>query len=151
MTDLSGWLGPFLGEARSVEQLRRIDLKRALLSRLNWSQKQQLELLVPERIKVPGGSNVRIDYSGEQPVLAVKLQELFGLADSPRIADNKIPVLIHLLSPADRPLQVTADLKSFWENGYNEVKKEMKGRYPKHPWPDDPWSAVPTKKTKKRQ
>ena len=149
LTDLSGWFGPYLDEARSVEQLRRIDLKQALLSRINWSQKQQLELLAPERIRVPGGSNVRIDYSGEQPVLAVKLQELFGLADSPCVVDNKIPVLIHLLSPAGRPLQVTADLKSFWENGYPEVKKEMKGRYPKHPWPDDPWRAVPTKNTKK--
>ncbi len=151
LTDLSQWLGPYLDTVRSVAQLKKVDLKQALLSRLDWAQKKQLDELAPERIRVPGGSNVRIDYSGPQPVLAVKLQELFGLADSPRIAGGKVPVLIHLLSPAGRPLQVTADLKSFWENVYPEVKKEMKGRYPKHPWPDDPWSAEPTRRTKRRK
>ena len=113
--------------------------------------KKDLDTLAPERIRVPGGSNVRIDYSGAQPVLAVKLQELFGLADSPRVASGKVPVLIHLLSPAGRPLQVTADLKSFRENVYPEVKKEMKGRYPRHPWPDDPWSAEPTRRTNRKR
>jgi ATP-dependent helicase HrpB len=151
LADLSQWLGPYLNSVRSVAQLKKVDLKQALLSRLDWAQKKQLDELAPERIKVPGGSNVRIDYAGSQPVLAVKLQELFGLADSPRIAGGKVPVLIHLLSPAGRPLQVTADLKSFWENVYPEVKKEMKGRYPKHPWPDDPWSAEPTRRTKRRK
>ena len=151
LTNLPQWLGPYLDDVNSVAQLRRVDLQQALRSRLNWAERKQLDDLAPVRIKVPGGSNVRIDYSGAQPVLAVKLQELFGLADSPCIAGGKIPVLIHLLSPAGRPLQVTADLKSFWENGYQEVKKEMKGRYPKHPWPDDPWSAVATKRTNKHR
>jgi ATP-dependent helicase HrpB len=151
LKNLVEWLGPYLDDVRSVERLRRVDLKQALLSRLDWAMKKDLDKLAPERIKVPGGSNVRIDYSGGQPVLAVKLQELFGLADSPRIAAGKVPVLIHLLSPAGRPLQVTADLKSFWENVYPEVKKEMKGRYPRHPWPDDPWSAEPTKRTNRKR
>ena len=150
-SNLAEWLGPFLDNIRSGEQLRRVDLQQALLSQLDWTMKKALDRLAPERIKVPGGSNIRIDYNGEQPVLAVKLQEVFGWTESPRIAAGKVPVLIHLLSPAGRPLQVTADLKSFWENGYPEVKKEMKGRYPKHPWPDDPWSAEPTRKTNKRR
>lgn len=151
LTDLESWLGPFLDTVRTAAQLRRVDLKSALLARLDWPARQRLDELAPERINVPGGSNVRIDYSGEQPVLAVKLQELFGLAESPRIAGGRVPVLIHLLSPAGRPLQVTSDLHSFWENGYPEVKKEMKGRYPKHPWPDDPWNAEPTRKTNRRK
>ncbi len=150
LSDLSGWLGPSLDDVRSVELLRRVNLKSALLSRLDWQKREELDALAPERIRVPGGSNVRIDYSAAQPVLAVKLQELFGLADSPRIAKGRVPVLIHLLSPAGRPLQVTADLKSFWTNIYPEVKKEMKGRYPKHPWPDDPWSSEPTRRTNRR-
>ncbi len=150
LSDLTSWLGPYLNDVRSVEQLRRVDLKQALLSRLDWVKRKDLDALAPERIKVPGGSNVRIEYAGDQPVLAVKLQELFGLVDSPRIAAGKVPVLIHLLSPAGRPLQVTADLKSFWVNVYPEVQKEMKGRYPRHPWPDDPWSAEPTRRTSKR-
>jgi ATP-dependent helicase HrpB len=150
LESLTEWLGPYLQGVNSVEQLQRIDLKQALLSKLDWTRRQQFDELAPVRIKVPGGSNVQIDYSGVQPVLAVKLQELFGLADSPRIVFGKVPVLIHLLSPAGRPLQVTADLKSFWENVYPEVKKEMKGRYPKHPWPDDPMTAEPTRHTKKK-
>ncbi|MBE0500519.1 MAG: ATP-dependent helicase HrpB [Desulfuromonadales bacterium] len=150
LSDLSGWLGPSLEDVRSVELLRRVNLKSALLSRLDWQKREELDALAPERIRVPGGSNVRIDYSAAQPVLAVKLQELFGLVDSPRIAKGRVPVLIHLLSPAGRPLQVTADLKSFWTNIYPEVKKEMKGRYPKHPWSDDPWSAEPTRRTTRR-
>ncbi len=151
LIDLARWLGPCLDDVRSVAQMKKIDLQQALLSRLDWSARKQLDELAPERLAVPSGSNVRIDYSGEQPVLAVKLQELFGLAESPRIANGQVSVLIHLLSPAGRPLQVTADLRSFWENGYPEVKKEMKGRYPKHPWPDDPWGAEPTRKTSKRR
>lgn len=151
LKNLAKWLGPQLDDVRTVDQLRRVDLPQALLSLLDWTRKKALDRLAPERIKVPGGSNVRIDYSGAQPVLAVKLQELFGLADSPCIAAGKVPVLIHLLSPAGRPLQVTADLKSFWANGYPEVKREMKGRYPKHPWPDDPWSAEPTRKTNRKR
>ena len=92
----------------------------------------------------------KLSYQGGAPVLAVKLQELFGLADTPRIAKNKIAVILHLLSPGQRPIQVTQDLKGFWERTYPEVRKELKGRYPKHPWPDDPWTATPTHRAKPR-
>jgi ATP-dependent helicase HrpB len=100
---------------------------------------------------VPSGSRITIDYvSGDIPVLAVKLQEMFGLADTPEIAHGRVKVLLHLLSPARRPVQITQDLKGFWNRGYQLVRKELKGRYPKHPWPEDPWNAVPTWKTKQR-
>jgi ATP-dependent helicase HrpB len=98
---------------------------------------------------VPSGSRVRLDYGGEQPVLAVKLQELFGLADTPRVAG--VPVLVHLLSPAGRPAAVTADLASFWRDGYRAVRAELRGRYPRHPWPEDPATAVPTRRTNARR
>jgi ATP-dependent helicase HrpB len=100
---------------------------------------------------VPSGSHIRLDYeASDDPVLACKLQELFGLAETPRVAGGAVPVLIHLLSPAGRPLAVTRDLRSFWDSVYPEVKKEMKGRYPRHPWPDDPWNAVATRHIKRR-
>ncbi|MEU9002039.1 ATP-dependent helicase C-terminal domain-containing protein, partial [Streptomyces sp. NPDC048551] len=107
-----------------------------------------LDELAPERIEVPSGSRVRVDYSGEQPVLAVKLQELFGLAETPRVAG--VPVLVHLLSPAGRPAAVTADLASFWQGGYRAVRAELRGRYPRHPWPEDPATAEPTRHTNAR-
>jgi ATP-dependent helicase HrpB len=100
---------------------------------------------------VPSGSRVTIDYAaGSQPVLAVKLQELFGLADTPMIAGGRVKLLLHLLSPARRPVQITQDLKGFWNTGYPLVKKDLKGRYPRHPWPDDPWNAAPTRRAKPR-
>ncbi len=100
---------------------------------------------------VPSGSSCRIDYTQTPPVLAVKLQEMFGSAVTPTVASGRVPLTLHLLSPAGRPLQVTQDLPAFWHNAYSEVKKEMRGRYPKHPWPDDPVQARPTRHTKKRQ
>jgi ATP-dependent helicase HrpB len=101
---------------------------------------------------VPSGHRVTLDYaSGDIPILAVKLQEMFGLADTPKIAGGRVKVLLHLLSPARKPVQVTQDLKGFWNSGYQQVKKELKGRYPKHPWPDDPWKAVPTRQAKPRK
>ena len=136
---------------KSRSDLGRIDLAAALKARLGWSRLKELERLAPEKLGVPSGSRIRLDYSATSfPVLAVKLQEMFGLADTPRLADGRVPVLIHLLSPAGRPLAVTRDLKSFWDTVYPEVQKEMKGRYPRHPWPDDPWSAEATQKTKRR-
>jgi ATP-dependent helicase HrpB len=100
---------------------------------------------------VPSKSRISLDYSsGDQPILAVKLQELFGLADTPMIAGGRVKVLLHLLSPAGRPVQITQDLRGFWNTGYPLVKKDLKGRYPRHPWPDDPWNAVPTKRAKPR-
>ncbi len=151
MDDLEDWLPAWLSNVKNRNDLNRIDLAAALKARLGWKQLKKLDHLAPERLAVPSGSRIKLDYSGaELPVLAVKLQEMFGLAETPRLAGGRVPVLIHLLSPAGRPLAVTRDLKSFWDTVYPEVQKEMKGRYPKHPWPDDPWNAVATKRTKRR-
>jgi ATP-dependent helicase HrpB len=143
------WLAPYLPGVRSRADLARFDPLPALQSFLDHRQRQQLAAAAPSHLLVPSGSRLLLDYQGDgAPVLAVKLQELFGLAETPRIAGGRVPVLLHLLSPARRPIQVTADLRSFWDSVYPEVKKELKGRYPKHPWPDDPWKAVPTRSIK---
>jgi ATP-dependent helicase HrpB len=148
---LEKWLAPWLAGIASLAGLRRVDLLAALEQLLGRERMRELARLAPERLAVPSGSSIRLDYEVEGgPVLAVKLQELFGLADTPQVAGGRVPVLIHLLSPAGRPLAVTRDLRSFWNQVYPEVKKEMKGRYPKHPWPDDPWNAEATRRTKKR-
>jgi ATP-dependent helicase HrpB len=145
------WLGPYLRGVTRREHLLRIDLIAAIGSRLDWKQRQRLEEGAPAYLTVPSGTRVRLEYKpGESPVLAVKLQEMFGLADTPRVAWGRVPITLHLLSPARRPIQVTQDLRGFWERTYAEVKKELKGRYPKHPWPDDPWKAAPTARTKRR-
>lgn len=137
------WLEPELSRARRRADLEKIDVASALHRLVPWSER--LEAVAPERIEVPSGSRIRIDYSGEQPVLAVKLQELFGWQEAPRIAG--VPLLVHLLSPAGRPVAVTADLASFWRDGYRAVRAELRGRYPKHPWPEDPLTATPTRRT----
>lgn len=151
MATLDTWLKPaFAGKTR-LDALGEDDLANALKSGLDWSLRQRIDALAPTRITVPSGMERRIEYAhGQPPVLAVKLQELFGLADTPRVADGRVPVLLHLLSPGGKPLQVTSDLRNFWNSTYAEVKKEMKGRYPKHPWPDDPWSAQATHRAKPR-
>ena len=148
---LDEWLQPaFAGKTR-LDALTEDELSSALKAKLDWNSRQRVDQWTPMRIAVPSGMERGIAYRhGEPPVLAVKLQELFGLSDTPRIADGRVPLTLHLLSPAGRPLQVTQDLKGFWERTYPEVKKEMKGRYPKHPWPDDPWSAVATHRAKPR-
>ncbi|MEO6102240.1 MAG: ATP-dependent helicase HrpB, partial [Pseudoxanthomonas sp.] len=148
---LDGWLRPaFAGKTR-LDALSEDELAGALKSQVEWSQRQRIDQLAPSRITVPSGMERKIEYShGQPPVLAVKLQELFGLADTPRVADGRIPVTLHLLSPGGKPLQVTQDLRGFWERTYPEVKKEMKGRYPRHPWPDDPWLATATHRAKPR-
>ena len=148
LTNLPDWLGPFLCGARSRRDVAAVDLIPALKALFSLKQLLLLEDRAPTHITVPSGSRIAIEYGcGPDPVLAVKLQEMFGLADTPAIAGGRVSLLLHLLSPAKRPVQVTRDLKGFWENGYREVKKELKGRYPKHPWPDDPWNAVPTRMT----
>ncbi|MFI7100317.1 ATP-dependent helicase HrpB [Streptomyces sp. NPDC050161] len=146
------WLGVELGRARRRADLERIDAGAALTRLLPWATGEAVRFdeLAPERIEVPSGSRVRVDYAGEQPVLAVKLQELFGQQESPRVAGGRVPVLVHLLSPAGRPAAVTADLASFWRDGYRSVRAELRGRYPKHPWPEDPSSAAPTRHTTAR-
>ncbi|WP_405441223.1 ATP-dependent helicase HrpB [Streptomyces avidinii] len=146
------WLEPELSRARRRADLARIDAGQALNRLLPWAtgEAARLDELAPERLEVPSGSRIRLDYSAEhgQPVLAVKLQELFGLAQTPRVAG--VPVLVHLLSPAGRPAAVTADLASFWQGGYRAVRAELRGRYPKHPWPEDPATAEPTRHTNAR-
>ncbi|MEI2259573.1 ATP-dependent helicase HrpB [Stenotrophomonas indicatrix] len=151
------WLQPAFAGRTRLDALDEASFGEALKSPLEWSQRQLVERHAPTRITVPSGLERPITYaldgeSGEPlpPVLAVKLQELFGLADTPRIADGRVPLTLHLLSPGGRPLQVTQDLRNFWENTYAEVKKEMKGRYPRHPWPDDPWTATATHRAKPR-
>ncbi|WP_033222159.1 ATP-dependent RNA helicase [Streptomyces virginiae] len=146
------WLEPELSRARRRADLGRIDAGQALNRLLPWATGEagRLDELAPERLEVPSGSRIRLDYSAEhgRPVLAVKLQELFGLAQTPRVAG--VPVVVHLLSPAGRPAAVTSDLASFWQGGYRAVRAELRGRYPKHPWPEDPATAEPTRHTNAR-
>lgn len=148
LDSLEDWLAPWLDAINKGSDFARLDMSSILRSRLDWSLQQALDQLAPERLQVPSGSRIRVDYSQTPPVLAVKLQEMFGCTDTPTLGFNT-PVTLHLLSPAQRPLQVTQDLAGFWRGSYHEVRKEMKGRYPKHPWPEDPTCAVATARTKR--
>ena len=148
---LAQWLGPYLERVTSMKALARLDLRAALQAQLTWKQRQLLERLAPTHWRVPSGSRQPIDYSAEVPILAVRLQEMFGCAQTPSIADGRQPLQLHLLSPAGRPAQVTQDLAGFWQNSYPAVKKELMGRYPKHEWPDDPLNARPTARAKPRK
>ncbi|GAA1941854.1 ATP-dependent helicase HrpB [Nocardioides hwasunensis] len=147
--DLDTWLGTQLARVRSAQDLRRIDVTAALRAMVPWSEAGRLDDLAPEQVEVPSGSRVRVDYSQEQPVLAVRLQEVFGWTAAPVLADGRVPLLLHLLSPARRPAAVTADLESFWDNGYPGVRADLRGRYPKHAWPEDPRTAPATARTKR--
>ncbi|MEU6951635.1 ATP-dependent helicase HrpB [Streptomyces sp. NPDC045714] len=150
LAETGAWLEPELSRARRRSDLGRIDAGQALRRLLPWAtgEAARLDELAPERIEVPSGSRIRVEYGGEQPVLAVKLQELFGMGETPRVAG--VPVLVHLLSPAGRPAAVTADLASFWQEGYKAVRAELRGRYPKHPWPEDPATVPATRFTSAR-
>ncbi len=148
---LEDWLLPYLGKVSRLSHFASLDLSAMLAALLPWPLPQRLDELAPKSLSVPSGSRIAIDYSEQPPVLAVRLQELFGLAETPRIAGGRQSVLLHLLSPARRPVQVTQDLASFWANTYAEVKKDLKGRYPKHYWPDDPLIAEPTARAKPRR
>ena len=149
--NLETWLGPFLAGMTRWRDLDKLNLSQALASLLDYSQQQALDDLVPSRLTIPTGQSVLLDYTAENgPVLAAKLQALFGWTRTPTVAGGQVPVVIHLLSPAQRPLAVTADLASFWQNAYPEVRKDMRGRYPKHPWPEDPLTADASQGTKKR-
>jgi ATP-dependent RNA helicase HrpB len=151
LATLEQWLAPHLEGKRGLNALGSESLAQALAAMLDYEQRRTLDAQAPDQLTVPSGQSRRLEYApGEPPVLAVKLQELFGLADTPRVGGGRVPVTLHLLSPAGRPIQVTQDLKGFWERTYPEVKKELKGRYPRHPWPDDPWSAAPTHRAKPR-
>jgi len=145
------WAGPYLTGMSRFSHLDRFPLHDALTGLLDWTQQQTLEQLLPTHLAVPTGSRIAIDYTPEHgPVLAVKLQEMFGLLETPRLANGRVPLTIHLLSPAQRPVAVTQDLASFWKNAYSEVRKDMRGRYPRHPWPEDPFTAVAQRGVKRK-
>lgn len=145
------WLLPHVYGMRRADELQRLDLEEILLGRLSWEQRTRLDELAPSHVTVPSGSRIPVDYSRpEAPVLAVRLQELFGATDTPRVFRGAVPLTLHLLSPAHRPVQITQDLAGFWTNTYFDVRKDLRGRYPKHYWPDDPLQAEPTRRTKPR-
>ncbi|MCD6066958.1 MAG: box helicase [Bacteroidetes bacterium] len=150
MKNTRDWLGPYLRTVKKADDLKRIDLGEALFHSLDWEKQNQLNTLAPAKLEVPSGSKIPITYfaNGATPVLSVRLQEVFGLSDTPTVNNGKIKVVMHLLSPGYKPVQVTTDLKSFWNNLYHEVKKELQRRYPKHAWPDDPWTAEAVAKGK---
>jgi ATP-dependent helicase HrpB len=148
---LESWLVPRLGGIRGERELTRMNVVAALRPLIPPRLLPRLDALAPTHLEVPSGRRVALDYiPPEGPVLAVKLQELFGLGETPSVAAGRAPVLLHLLSPAGRPVQVTRDLRGFWDGAYRQVRAELRGRYPSHPWPDDPWNAPPTARTKRR-
>jgi ATP-dependent helicase HrpB len=150
MEHLDEWLAPWLSDMSRRDHLNRLDLHAILMSLLDWNAQQRLEAFAPTHLAVPSGSRIPIDYSEDSPSVAVRLQEVFGLHETPTVADGRVPLTLQLLSPAHRPVQVTRDLVSFWARGYLDVKKELKGRYPKHYWPDDPLTAQATARAKPR-
>jgi ATP-dependent helicase HrpB len=151
LATLPTWLGPWVEGFSRLDHLRRLDLGAALHALLDHAQQRRLEELAPMHFTVPSGSRLAIDYlDGPMPTLSVRLQEVFGLKASPAVCAGRVPVLLKLLSPAGRPVQVTRDLASFWASGYHEVRRELKGRYPKHYWPEDPHTAEPTRRVRPR-
>ncbi|ASB51149.1 ATP-dependent helicase HrpB [Alkalitalea saponilacus] len=153
LENCENWLTPWLINIKRNDDLAKIDLLNALHYHLKPEQQKELEKLAPRSIKVPSGSDIKLKYNsdGSPPVLSVRLQEMFGLAETPKVNNGNTNVLLHLLSPGFKPVQVTSDLKSFWNNAYFEVKKELKSRYPKHVWPDDPWNEKATRGVKRRK
>ncbi|HTY36589.1 MAG TPA: ATP-dependent helicase HrpB, partial [Bacteroidota bacterium] len=152
LSSLDVWLKPFLGGIWKLDQLQKLDLSEILRSMYTHRQLREMDRYAPAMLEVPSGSRIAIDYTPtDSPALSVKLQELFGLTETPRVGGGRVPVTIHLLSPAARPLAVTQDLRSFWTTTYPEIRKQLRARYPKHPWPEDPLTAVPTRRTIKRR
>jgi ATP-dependent helicase HrpB len=148
LATLDQWLAPWIDGTSRREHLSKLDLTAILTALLDWPAQQRLNAFAPTHLTVPSGSRIPIDYSTEAPSVSVRLQEVFGLQVTPTVGDGRVPLTLQLLSPAHRPVQVTRDLASFWSRGYPEVKKELKGRYPKHYWPDDPLTAEPTARAK---
>lgn len=146
--DPGAWLGPHLGGLRSLQDLQQLDLSEILWGDLDWSLRRELDRLLPLSQPVPSGRRVPLDYGSGTPVLAVKLQEMFGCLEGPTVLDGRLPVRVELLSPAGRPAAVTSDLAGFWSQGYAEVRRELRGRYPRHPWPEDPRQGVASARTK---
>jgi ATP-dependent helicase HrpB len=151
LADVEGWLIPWLRRGEGAGQLRRLRLENVLAGLLDWSRRQRLDALLPTHVETPAGTRRRVSYPLDgPPSLSVPLQEVLGLSSGPALLDGRLPLVLHLLSPAGRPLQVTSDLEAFWRGAYGEVKKEMRGRYPKHHWPDDPANAQATRFTRRR-
>jgi len=149
---LDEWLAPSLAGVRRLSALQQVDLSEALSSLLDWRRRRALDNLAPSHVVVPTGSRIPIDYSDPAaPKVAVRLQEVFGLTESPRVLDGRVPVTMQLLSPAHRPVQTTRDLAGFWRTSYFDVRKDLRGRYPRHEWPEDPLTAAPTKRAKPRR
>jgi ATP-dependent helicase HrpB len=147
MDSLDRWLGPRLNGLTRWDDLARVDFGGALLDLVGWERRGALDRLAPTHVVVPSGSRIPVDYGDpERPVLAVRLQEMFGLTETPRVGQGAVPLTLHLLSPAGRPVQVTRDLAGFWRTSYFDVRKDLKGRYPRHHWPDDPLRAHPTRR-----
>lgn len=152
LSGLRDWLGDALAGCRTWDDVSRIPLHESLLGLLTWEQRSRLDRLVPTHLEMPSGSRIPVDYSDpDAPFVAVRLQEVFGLKETPRLADGRLPVVFRLLSPAGRPVQITRDLAGFWQSAYFDVKKELKGRYPKHSWPDDPLTAEPTNRVRRKK
>ena len=150
LNTLDSWLEPYLSGVTTIKALEALDVYSMLLSLIPWDKQQLLDTMAPSHVKVPSGSNIHIDYSDyEKPSMSVKIQEVFGLHESPKVLNNTLALQIHLLTPAMTPMQITYDLKSFWENSYAEVRKEVRGKYKRHYWPEDPFEAIATSKTKK--
>ncbi len=147
---LEDWLAPAVAALPRLSAFGKIDLGATLLASLSFQQRRDLDQVAPERITVPSGSSIMIDYAAEVPVAAVKLQEMFGAREQPSVGRGRVPLLLHLLSPAGRPIQVTRNIGGFWTSSYQDVRKDLRGRYPKHPWPEDPLTAVPTRHVKAR-
>jgi ATP-dependent helicase HrpB len=148
---LEAWLAPFLGGMRSLADVAKADLAEALLARVGWERRADVDRLAPSHMEVPSGSRIALDYGDpEAPALAVRLQEVFGMTETPRVGGGRVPLTLRLLSPAHRPVQVTSDLASFWRDAYFDVRKDLRARYPKHAWPEDPIAAEPTRRTKRR-
>ncbi len=150
LTHLNEWLGPHLDGLRSLDELKGLDLCEALWAEAPWRLRTELDDLLPTALTVPSGRDVPLDYANGEPVLAVKLQELFGATSTPRVLAGQLPVTVHLLTPAGRPAAITQDLAGFWAGSYQEVRRDLRGRYPKHPWPEDPTQAIATGLTKAR-
>jgi ATP-dependent helicase HrpB len=148
--DLAHWLGPSLAGKFRLADLAGLDLAALLRARLDWPQQRDLDRRAPGHLAVPSGSRIEIDYAGDVPMLRVRLQEMFGLAQTPTIAEGQVRLVLELLSPARRPIQVTSDLAGFWAGSYKAVRADLRGRYPRHPWPDDPLATMPTARAKPR-
>jgi ATP-dependent helicase HrpB len=152
LMDVENWLLPFLTSLKKTSDFQHLPIYQAVKTRLTWQQQQELDRLAPTHQLVPSGSKIRITYSQHQsPYLSVKLQEMFGASKTPCIADGQIPLVLHLLSPAMRPLQVTSNLETFWREVYPEVRKDLRGRYPKHSWPENPFAIIAHRGTKRNE